>query len=135
MPLEPVGAEEALVALAAGVRPDPRVVPQVYRQVTRLGELLTAVRTLERLVSRVEALVFEELGVRKEPLPAVGAEVRPYARMRQLVSGQGGFVDEAFVTLRAAEDVLPGVAALVFLHVALSFEALPAVGAHKGHLL
>lgn len=55
--------------------------------------------------------------------------------MRQLVSRQRGFVNETLVALRAAEHVLPGVAALVFLHVALPLEALATEGAHEGHFL
>lgn len=85
VPLEAVGAEKALVALATGVWPHPRVVAQVDGQVARLRELLLAVRALEGLVARVEALVFQELGVRVEALAAVGAQVRPLARVGELV--------------------------------------------------
>lgn len=55
--------------------------------------------------------------------------------MSQLVSDQRRLVDETLVALGAAEDVLPGVAALVLLHVALPLEALAAVGTHEGHFL
>ena len=135
VPLQPVGAKESLVALGARVRPGPGVVAQVDGQVAGLGESLATVGALEGLVARVEALVLQELGVGEEPFAAVGAKVRPLARVRQLVPDQGGFVDEALVTLRAAEHVLPGVAALVLLHVALPLEALAAEGAHEGHFL
>lgn len=66
-----VGTEEALVTLSAGVRSDSRVVAQVDGQVARLGEFFAAVGALEGLVARVETLVLQELGVRKETLPAV----------------------------------------------------------------
>lgn len=135
MSLQAVGAEEAFVALGAGVRPDSRVVAQVDSQVTRLSEFLAAVGALERLVARVETLVLQQLGVGKEALPAVRAEVRPLARMSQLVSDQSRLVDETLVALRAAEDVFPGVAALVLLHVAFPLEALTTEGTHEGHFL
>lgn len=133
--LQAVGAEESLVAFRARVRPDAGVVAQVDGQVAGLGEFLATVGALEGLVTRVKALMLQKLGVGEEPFPAVGAEEGPLARMRQLVPGQGGFVNKTLVALRAAEDVLPGVAALVFLHVALPFEALAAEGAHEGHFL
>lgn len=135
VPLQPIGAQETLVALAAGVRPRSCVVAQVDGQVAGLGEGLAAVRTLERLVARVEALVLQKLCVGEEALPAVGAKVRPLARVCQLVPDQRGLVNEALVALRAAEDVLSGVAALVLLHVALPFKALATEGAHEGHFL
>lgn len=135
VPLEAVGAEEALVALAAGVWPRPRVVAQVDGQVARLREPLPAVWALEGLVARVETLVLQELGVRVEALAAVGAQVRPLARVGELVPDQRGLVDEALVALGAGEDVLAGVAALVLLHVALPLEALAAEGAHEWHVL
>lgn len=97
--LQAVGAEESLVALRARVRPDSGVVAQVDGQVAGLGEFLATVGALEGLVTRVKALVLQELGVGEEPFPAVGAEERPLARMRQLVSGQRGFVNEALVAL------------------------------------
>lgn len=55
--------------------------------------------------------------------------------MGELVPDQRGLVDKALVALGASEDVLPGVATLVLLHVALPLEALAAVGAHEGHVL
>lgn len=55
--------------------------------------------------------------------------------MRQLVSDQSRLIHEALVTLRATENIFPGVTALVLLHVALSLEALAAIGTHEGHLL
>ena len=76
---QPVGTQKALVALGAGIRPDSGVVAQVDGQVAGLSEFLAAVGALEGLVARVEAFVLQELGVGKEALPAVGAEVRPLA--------------------------------------------------------
>lgn len=55
--------------------------------------------------------------------------------MSQLVSDQSGLIDKTLVALRAAEHVFPGVAALVFLHVAFPLEALTTEGAHEGHFL
>lgn len=133
--LQAVGAEEALVALAAGVRPDSCVVAQVDGQVAGLRKPLPTVGALERLVARVETLVLQELCMGEEGLPAVGAEVGPLARVSQLVADQGGLVDEALVALRAAEDVFPRVAALVLLHVSFPLKALSAEGTHEGHLL
>lgn len=135
VPLQAVGAEEALVALGAGVRPDSGVVAQVDCQVAGLSELLSAVGALEGLMARVETLVLQKLGVGKEALPTVGAEVRPLARMSQLVSDQRRLIDETLIALRAAEDVFPGVAALVLLHVAFPLEALSTEGTHEGHFL
>lgn len=77
MSFQAVGTEEALVALGAGVRPDSRVVAHVDGQVARLSEPLATVGALERLVARVETLMLQKLSVRKESLPAVGAEERP----------------------------------------------------------
>lgn len=74
-----VGAEEALVALTAGVRSCSGVVAQVDGQVARLSEFLAAVGALEGLVARVKTFVLKEFGVGKEALPTVGAEVRPLA--------------------------------------------------------
>lgn len=130
-----VGAEEALVALAAGVGPHPGVVAQVDGQVARLSEFLATVGALEGLVARVKTLVLQELGVGKEPLPTVGAEVRPLARMCELMSNQSCLIHKTLVTLRAAENVFPGVAALMLLHVAFPLKALAAVGTHERHLL
>lgn len=130
-----VGTEEALVALGAGVRADSGVVAQVDGQVTRLSELLATVGALEGLVARVETFMFQKLSMGKEALPTVGTEVRPLARMGQLMSDQSRLVDEALVALRAAENVLPGVAALVLLHAPFPLEALTAEGTHEGHFL
>lgn len=77
--LQAVGTEEALVAVGAGVRPDSGVVAQVDGQVAGLSEFLAALGALEGFVARVETLVLQKLGVGKEALPAVGAEVRPLA--------------------------------------------------------
>lgn len=55
--------------------------------------------------------------------------------MGQLVSDQSRLVDKVLVALRAAENVLPGVAALVLLHVTLPLEALATEGTHEGHFL
>lgn len=130
-----VGTEEALVALSAGVWPDSGVVAQVNGQVARLGEPLATVGALEGLVTCVETLMLEKLGVGEEALSTVGAEVWPLARMGQLVSDQSCLVHETLVTLRATENIFPGVAALVLLHVTFPLEALPAEGTHEGHFL
>ncbi len=76
---QPVGTEEALVALGAGVRPDSCVVAQVDGQVAGLSEFLATVGALEGLVARVETLVLQKLGMGEEALPTVRAEVRPLA--------------------------------------------------------
>lgn len=55
--------------------------------------------------------------------------------MGQLVSDQSCLVDEVLVALGAAENVFPGVAALVLPHVAFPLEALATEGAHEGHFL
>lgn len=99
MSFQPVGTQKALVALCAGVWPDSGVVAQVDGQVAGLSELLAAVGALEGLVACVETFVLQKLGVGKEALPAVGAEVRPLARVGQLVSDQRRLVDETLVAL------------------------------------
>ena len=99
MSFQPVGTQKAFVALCAGVWPDSGVVAQVDGQVAGLSEFLAAVGALEGLVARVETFVLQKLGMGKETLPAVGAEVRPLARVGQLVSDQRCLVDEALVAL------------------------------------
>lgn len=60
---QPVGAQKALLALAARVRLSSCVVPQMNGQIARLGELFTTVRTLKGLLSGVESLVLQQLRV------------------------------------------------------------------------
>lgn len=54
-----VGTQKALLAVAARVRLSSRVVPQMYGQIARLSEAFPTVRTLERLVPRVEPFVLQ----------------------------------------------------------------------------
>lgn len=70
-----VGTEETLVTLGARVGPDTCVVAQVDGQVARLSELLATVGTLKRLMTCVETFMFQKLGMGKETLPTVRAEV------------------------------------------------------------
>lgn len=56
---QPVGAQKALLAVAARIRLCSRVVPQMYGQIARLSEPLPTVRTLKGLASGVEPLVLQ----------------------------------------------------------------------------
>lgn len=51
------------------------------------------------------------------------------------MSDQSRLIDKTLVTLRAAENIFPGVAALMLLHVTFPLKALATERTHKGHFL
>ena len=110
------------------------VKPVVHLEFLRSGITLPTNATEERSILDVGLVMSQQIGINAKPLRTKGASKRSVSRMLHLVQLEGRSRVVSFTTMGAKERLLPGMGALVYLHVTLCDKPLTAVRAGVGFL-